>query len=101
MTPAERRLRAQLGAHTMHAQHDPKKTTAKARAVFLANFEAKADPTGVLPVEERRRRAEHLRKAHFARLALASAKARRSKRAGNGGGEEAAGRRRSEGGRGV
>src|SRR5438067_1947749 len=101
MTPAERRLRAQLGAHAMHARNDPKKTTAKARAAFLDGFEAKADPTGVLPVEERRRRAEHLRKAHFTRLALASAKVRRSKRVGNGGGEESAGRRRSEGGRGV
>jgi hypothetical protein len=101
MTPAERRLRAQLGAHTMHARNDPKKTTAKARAAFLASFEAKADPTGDLPVEERRRRAESLRKAHFARLALASATARRSKRVGQKGGEEAADRRRSEGGRGV
>ena len=32
--------------------------------------------------EERRRRAEHARRAYFTRLALASAKARRGKRSG-------------------
>jgi hypothetical protein len=51
--------------------------TSKAREAFLARFEAEVDPEGVLPEVERKRRAEHLRKAYFASLALASAKARR------------------------
>jgi hypothetical protein len=87
LSPAERTLRARLAAHTMHAHNDPKAITAKARAGFLAKFEREADPDGVLAPEERRRRAEHLRSAHFARLALASAKARRKRRAGDRGGD--------------
>ncbi len=77
---AEIRLQAQLAAHTMHAKHDARKTTANGRAAFLARFEAEVDPEGTLPPEERRRRAEHARSAYFTRLALAAAKARRQKR---------------------
>jgi len=69
----------------MHARHDGREVTAKARATFLARFEQEADPDGSLPVEERCRRAEQLRRAHFARLALASSKARRARAAGRGG----------------
>jgi hypothetical protein len=79
MSPAERSLLARQAAHTMHAQYDAQETTAKARASFLAKFEREVDPDGVLPLEERRRRAEHLRRAHFARLARASARVRRAK----------------------
>jgi len=78
----------------MHARNDPKAITGKARAGFLAKFEREADPDGVLSPEERRRRAEHLRSAHFARLAYASAKARRNSRAGDRGGDGPAGRQR-------
>src|SRR6266511_772615 len=81
LSPAERSLRARLAAHAMHAQHDARQTTAAARAAFLARFEAEVDPDGTLPPEERRRRAEHARSAHFTRLALAAAKARRQRRA--------------------
>lgn len=91
MNPAERALRARLGAYAMHGQNDPRETTAKARAAFLARFERLADPEGQLPPAERQRRAEQLRSAHFARLALASAKARRSRRAVTKGGDESAG----------
>ncbi len=79
-SPALRALRARLAAFQMHARHDPRQTTAKARAAFLARFEREADPDGVLSPQERARRAAHLRSAYFARLALASARARRSKR---------------------
>lgn len=61
----------------MHAQHDSKETSAPGRAAFLSRFEAEVDPEGKLPAEERKRRAEHARRAYFAKLALASAKARR------------------------
>jgi len=81
LTPAERTLRARLAAHTMHAQHDARETTAAARAAFLARFEAEVDPDGALPPEERRRRAEQARSAYFTRLAFARAKAARQAKA--------------------
>jgi hypothetical protein len=84
ISPAERSLRARLAAYTQHGHRDPHEATAKARAAFLAKFEREADPDGVLSPEERRRRAESLRRAHFARLALASVKARRKAKGGDG-----------------
>ncbi len=78
-SPSERALRARLAAHSLHAQvADPAAHTAPARRVFMDRFEREVDPEGVLPAEERLRRAEHARKAYFLRLALASAKARRA-----------------------
>ena len=79
-TATERSLRARLAAHTLHATHDSRELTAPARAAFLGRFEREADPEGVLDPAERARRAEHLRKAFFARLALKSAQARRKKK---------------------
>jgi hypothetical protein len=70
-------LRGKIGAYSLHATHDAKEITEPARKAFLAKFEAQVDPDGILPVEERRRRAAHARSAHFARLALKSAQARR------------------------
>ena len=78
---AERSLRARLAAYALHAQRDPRETTANGRAAFLARFDREVDPRGLLEPEERRRRAEQARRAYFTRLALASAKARRAKRA--------------------
>jgi hypothetical protein len=81
LSPAERTLRARLAAHTMHAKHDARQTTAAARAAFLARFEAEVDPDGALSPEERRRRAEQARSAYFTRLAFERAKAARRARA--------------------
>jgi hypothetical protein len=78
---AERSLRARLAAYALHAQRDPRETTANGRAAFLARFDREVDPQGLLEPDERRRRAEQARRAYFTRLALASAKARRAKRA--------------------
>jgi hypothetical protein len=67
---AERRLAASMAAHTSWAQtEDRTARTAKARAALDQKFfdQANGDPV----------RAEHLRKAHFLRLALKSAQARR------------------------
>jgi hypothetical protein len=78
--PPERKqhhLRARIGAFRLHATHDPRETTAAARAAFLARFEREVDPNGVLPSSERTRRAEAAKKAYFARLAYLSARARR------------------------
>ena len=75
--PDEMALRGRIGAHRLHAMHDARETTAKARETFLNRFEREVDPDGTLSPEERRRRAEHAKKAHFARLARLSAEARR------------------------
>lgn len=69
-------LRGRIGAYTLHSRRDPRETTVKARAAFLKRFENQVDPDRVLPEPERLRRAEYARKAHFARMALASARAR-------------------------
>lgn len=77
-TPAERTLHARLAAHESWA-HTPDRAarTAKARAAALDRFERQVDPDGTLAPQERAKRAESARKAHFTRLALLSAQARR------------------------
>jgi hypothetical protein len=72
VTPAERSLRGRLGAHTLHARNGT--NTGPARVAFNARF-YEGIPED-LPQAERDRRAEHARKAHFARLALRSAQVR-------------------------
>ncbi len=53
MTPEQRTERARNAAIAMHAKHDPKLTTAKARATNLANID----------------KAEGGRTAHFRKMA--------------------------------
>ncbi len=82
-TPEELSLIGQIGAYALHARvSDPSAHTAPARRAFNDRFQREVDPEGKLPPEERARRAKHLRKAYFLRLALASAKARRKAAAG-------------------
>lgn len=82
-TRAERRLRAQLGAHaSWAATENPSERTRPAREAFQARFERQVDPDGVLSPAERSRRAEHARKAFYAGLALKSAQARRKRKGG-------------------
>jgi hypothetical protein len=76
LTPEQRSHRARIAAHVLHGSRDSAKHTEPARKAFLERFENEADPEGILPEAERKRRAEHLRKAHMYRLALASSKAR-------------------------
>lgn len=69
----ERQLAASIAAHeSWAATTDRTKRTAPARAALDAKFLAQADGDPV--------RAEHLRIAHFKRLALKSAQARRKAR---------------------
>ena len=79
LSPVERSLRARIGGYALAAAHDSKEIHKPAQAAFLAKFEKEVDPDGVLSARERVRRATALKKAHFARMALASAKARRRK----------------------
>jgi hypothetical protein len=80
LTQAERKLRAQVAAHSRWARSGVDDGAAQARraqAGLVAKFEREVDPEGKLPPAERTRRAEHARRAHMAKLSLASAKARR------------------------
>jgi hypothetical protein len=78
LTPELRRLRSQIAAHDSWANTtDRSARTANARKAMLDKFEQQVDPDGVLTPAERAKRAEHARKAHFKRLALKSAQARR------------------------
>jgi len=68
--PSERQLAARIAAHEGWAlTEDRTARTAPGRAAFAAKFLAEA---GGDPI-----RAEHLRRAHYLRLALKSAQARR------------------------
>lgn len=83
MSPAERSLRGRLAAHASWSRTaDPTARTANARQAFRDRFEREVDPLGELPEPERRRRAESARKAHYTRLALLSAQARRRRGTG-------------------
>ncbi len=77
--PAEMSRRGRIGAYTTHSRHDARELTRAGREAFLSRFETQVDPKGELPLEERQRRAEAARKAHFARLARLSANARRAR----------------------
>lgn len=78
MTPAQRTLRAKIAAHTSWANTtDRAARTAAARKAAHDRFARQVDPEGVLPPDERARRADSARRAHFSRLAMLSARARR------------------------
>ena len=82
LSPEQRSLRASMAAHAMHARNDPREITAGARAGFLTKFLREVDAAAPgLPDPERLRRAEHLLRAHMARLALASSRARARRKA--------------------
>lgn len=71
---------AKLAAHTSWAKtEDRSARTQAARDGLLAKFEREVDPGGVLDPAERAARAESARRAHYQRLALKSAQARRKK----------------------
>lgn len=74
LTPEQRSLRARAGAYALHAQGGT--STRAATAAFLSRFDREVDPAGTLPPDERARRAKFARKAYFAKLALASSRAR-------------------------
>lgn len=51
--------------------------TRPAREAFLRRFEREVDPEGKLPPQERRRRADHARRAYMLRLAKRAITARK------------------------
>lgn len=77
MTPNERSRRARIAALTRWSREDAHEGTRPAREAAEARWTRQVDPDGVLPLDERRRRAERAKRAHFLRLAELSARARR------------------------
>jgi len=73
--------RARIAAYTRWSRTtDAASATAPARRAFDLRFEREVDPDGLLPLDVRQTLVERARKAYFARLAYASAKARRRRR---------------------
>ena len=75
--PEEMARRGRIRASVAHARHGAQELTAPAHTAFLATTKKQIDPDGVLPPDERRRRATHASKAYMARLARLSVLARR------------------------
>lgn len=64
LTPAERRLRSQIGAHESWARTENRSArTLPARMAADGRFEKLVDPEGKLPPAQRAAMAEHARKA--------------------------------------
>lgn len=81
-SPQERSLQARIAAHeSWAATTDRPARTSAARQALLKKFLDQADGDPV--------RAEHLRRAHFARLALRSAQTRRRRKAAGTAGDAA------------
>ncbi len=77
LSPERAALLGRIGGLTTSARTDSIERTQPARDKFLSQFLDEVDPNRVLPEAERNRRAEAARKAHFQKLALKSAAARR------------------------
>jgi hypothetical protein len=85
-TREEQSLGGRAGAHESWANTaDRTARTDPGRRAFRDSFERKVDPDGTMDPRERAIRAEHLRKAHYSRMALRSAQVRRAKRKSKGG----------------
>jgi len=83
-------LSAKIANHRRWAaEPDRTAATAPARQAFRDRFLREAgERFGDLPPDELEIRAEHLRKAHYAELALKSAQARRARKASRNAGED-------------
>lgn len=63
----ERVLRGRIGKYTVHSRYDGHELTAPARRALEGKVERDVDADGVVPIEERLRRADAAREAHYAR----------------------------------
>lgn len=85
LTPAQRSLRSRLAAYkSWEHTANPAARTAPARQAAMARFERQVDPQGLLPIDERTRRATAAMKAYFTGLALRSSRSRARRAAGGG-----------------
>jgi hypothetical protein len=76
LSSQERTLRASIGALSRWSKEDPKPALEHVRSAFYRRFEDQVDPEGKLDPAERSVRARRALRAHMAKLALKSAKAR-------------------------
>ncbi|WP_256334844.1 hypothetical protein [Lentzea albidocapillata] len=77
LTPAQRTLRAKLGAYTSWANTTNRTArTDAARKAAKNRFRVLADPDGVLPPEMVEERAQALEREHYTRMAFLSARSR-------------------------
>lgn len=83
LTPEQRTLRARIAANTRWSREDGRANAERASRGLYAKFEREVDPDGTLPPKERGRRAEAAYRAHMARLALKSSKARVARKGGD------------------
>ncbi len=80
LTPAQRKLRAQIAVNTSWANTtDRKARTAPGNEASMKRFEREVDPDGVLPERERLLRADAAKRAYFARLSFLASKSRAGK----------------------
>jgi hypothetical protein len=81
LSAAQRAMNARAAALAGWSQvGDRTARTQVARDAFMSRFDLAVDPEGVLPPEERARRAEAARRAYFVRLALKSSQARAARK---------------------
>lgn len=72
MTPSQRKLRAQIAAHSRWANTaDRTAATEPARQARRRHFETLVDPDGTLDPAERALRAKHAQRSHMLRMQLA------------------------------
>lgn len=84
LSPAHRSLVGKVAAHTRWAQttrDERRAATAAATKGREASWARKADPEGRMTPEELAEAVARMKSAHYARMALASAKARSSRKA--------------------
>jgi hypothetical protein len=84
LSPEQRSLRASIAAHSRWAKEDPKIAMVVVRDAYLNSFRYAVDPDLKLPEDERERRAHAALRAHMAKLALASSRARAKRKANSG-----------------
>jgi hypothetical protein len=84
LTPEQRSLRARIAANTRWSREDGKPNAVRAQRGLYAKFEKQVDPDGTLRPIERAKRTEAAYRAHMARLALKSSKARASRKQSGG-----------------
>jgi hypothetical protein len=81
LSPERASALGKIGSRVSHSRHDLTELTANARQAFRDSFERQVDPDHLLEPDERARRAEALRKAHYYRMALKSAEVRSAQKA--------------------
>lgn len=83
LTPEQRRTRASIAAHARWSRENPAENATRGQAGLIAKFDREArEAEPGLTEAEYARRAQSAWRAHMARLALASSKARAARKTG-------------------